>query len=286
MSRSRRTSLIPPSPGPPPNYPPPPPPTGGSRRHSVRYPRRRGLAVVIRDFSLPASRYPNSLVNPCDDDDDNNTTAVATAAANAAADVRGHSNATPNADADVDIENGGWLTMQTRVQERVVARYHAVSAAIERSKKGDALSRAKAEVLRMANELFGPGENSGPSRARVRVSAPPGAALFTATSTSIIATTSTVIATSTASAAPTTSAAVTGAVTTAVTASAAPAPGPPPVARHTTPGSGVVASGTRTVAGRSASAPAPAPVEQPRRLSLLKRCRRVLAKGRSFWKKK
>ncbi|KAI1120603.1 hypothetical protein F5Y10DRAFT_283160 [Nemania abortiva] len=111
----------------PPNYPPPSPPL---YRH-----------IIVRDFSLPASAYVNTLANPYEDE---------------AADVNtgdAHTNTVTCADDDTGMANGGWMAMQQRAHQRVMAPYLAAAAAREQSRNNaNALSRAVEEVLRMADE--------------------------------------------------------------------------------------------------------------------------------------
>lgn len=178
---------------------------------------RRRQNVVAQDFSLPSSPNPRALFNPYDDDNTSDADSYNIASTNV------------NADADTKIEKGGWLAMQTQAQQRAMAPY---LAAAERARSGDALSRAKAELVRMATEA-----GASDKKSRSALTAAP------------------VVAAST---------------TVALTAA-------PPATTNL----GVVASATGTIAG----SPSVAPVEQPRKVSFLKRCTKTLAKKSAFWKK-
>ncbi|KAI1147856.1 hypothetical protein F4825DRAFT_470996 [Nemania diffusa] len=157
---SKRFSLPPPCP--PPNYPPPPPPT--QRRFSQppaalgspgsatqqQEQQQKYPDVVIKDFSLPASAYANALANPYDDEETANDVHDDDASDDAQAYAYPDTtNNLPTVDADDDdIANGGWLVLQQRALQRAAAPYLAA----QQTPNDDALARAMAEVLRMADE--------------------------------------------------------------------------------------------------------------------------------------
>ncbi|KAI0867060.1 hypothetical protein F4860DRAFT_508558 [Xylaria cubensis] len=96
--------------------------------------------MVVRDFSLPLSGPSSILVNPY------NVEAADTYACTG----------------DVD-DTGGWLVLHKQRHQRAFAPYLAAAvaaaAAKRRSSPNDPLSRAQAEVLRMALEFEGEGSD-------------------------------------------------------------------------------------------------------------------------------
>ncbi|KAI0554702.1 hypothetical protein F4679DRAFT_595274 [Xylaria curta] len=96
--------------------------------------------MVVRDFSLPSSGSSSILVNPYDIE---------------ATDTYAYTG-------DVD-DTGGWLTLHKRRHQRALAPYLAGAvaaiAAKRQSTRDDPLSRAQAEILRMALEFEAEGSD-------------------------------------------------------------------------------------------------------------------------------
>ncbi|KAI0202795.1 hypothetical protein F4808DRAFT_59163 [Astrocystis sublimbata] len=152
---------------PPPNYPPPSPPKQTRRQHAANESRkstgavsisetgraqevtRRCSGMIVNDFSLAsASRPAHTLLNPYD-------TETADNCADAGMD-------------NTDLDIGGWLALHQRRHQRAFAPYMAAAAkaAGKRAVSPDnPLSRAHAEILRMALDFEAENRNENPNSA-------------------------------------------------------------------------------------------------------------------------